>query len=101
MAKDPASLFESETDAVVGRLVRERSEVKQQLAFLDDQARHMAREFKELARSLKRRPESILVDGNQDILDPEKLRALVGEYKKLIAREIELNDQIAKFGLDV
>ena len=101
MAKDPNSLFETETDAVIGRLIRERSEVKQQIAFLDTQARHLAREFKNLSRALKQKPQAIVVDGAQDILNPERLRALVGEYKRLIAKEIQLNELLGKFGLDI
>jgi hypothetical protein len=101
LSSDPSSLFESETDAVIGRLIRERSEVKQQIAFLDTQARHMAREFKTLSRALKKRPQGIVVDGSQDILNPERIRALVSEYKRLIAKEIELNEQLNRFGLDI
>jgi len=101
LAKDPSASFETETDAVVGRLIRERSEVKQQIAFLDTQARHLAREFKGLARALKQRPQSVVVDGTQEILNPERIRALVSEYKRLLAREIELNEQLNKLGLDV
>ena len=89
------------SDAIIGKLIRERSEVKQQLAFVDSKARQLSREFRELARSLKKRPETIVVDGNEDLFDPERLRALVSEYKKLLAREIELNEQLAKLGLDV
>jgi hypothetical protein len=92
---------ENNSDAIIGRLVRERSEVKQQLAFLDSKAAQMAREFKVLSRALKKRPETIVVNGNNEILNPEKLEALVGEYKKLLAREIELNEQLVKLGLDV
>jgi hypothetical protein len=92
---------ENNRDAIIGRLVRERSEVKQQLAFLDSKAGQLAREFKTLARALKKRPETIVVNGNEEILNAEKLEALVGEYKKLLAREIELNEQLVRLGLDV
>lgn len=92
---------ENNSDAIIGRLVRERSEVKQQLAFLDSKAGQLAREFKTLARALKKRPETIVVNGNEEILNSEKLEALVSEYKKLLAREIELNEQLVKLGLDV
>jgi hypothetical protein len=92
---------ENSSDAVIGRLVRERSEIKQQLAFLDAKAGQMARELKALARALKKRPETVVVNGNEETLHAEKIEALVGEYKKLLAREIELNDQLAKLGLDI
>ena len=92
---------ENNSDAIIGRLVRERSEVKQQLAFLDSKAGQLSREFKTLARALKKRPETIVVNGNEEILSSEKLEALVGEYKKLLAREIELNEQLVRLGLDV
>jgi hypothetical protein len=101
LSRDPSTLFETETDAVIGRLIRERSEITQQLAFLDTQAKHLAREFKSLSRALKQQPQSIVVDGAQDILNPERLRALVSEYKRMIAKEIELNEQLRKFGLDI
>ena len=50
---------------------------------------------------MKQKPQGIVVDGAQDILNPERLRALVSEYKRLIAKEIEINEQLGKFGLDI